>query len=47
MFTKTIKEKKVQVKILYQEQDKLVLEARVVVVLPIKIKINYFPQNRL
>jgi hypothetical protein len=38
-FTKKIKENKVLVKILYQEQDKLVLEAKVVVALQMKTKI--------
>jgi len=38
-FIKKIKENKVLVKILYQEQDKLVLEAKVVVVLQVKTKI--------
>jgi hypothetical protein len=40
MQIKIIKEDKVQVKTLYQEQDKLVLEARAVVVQRMKIK-NY------
>jgi hypothetical protein len=35
-FTKKIKENKVQVKILYHEQDKLVFEAKVAAALPTK-----------
>jgi len=38
-FIKKIKENKVVVKILYQEQDKLVLEVKVAVALQMKTKI--------